>query len=563
MKLPATYKNAFLFLLTVIALFSLQSYTPQSQPQKKKRRIELDHADSLMYNEKIVADAQRLIGHVRLHHQGIVMMCDSAYSYNSKNMVDAFGNVHIIQGDTLNLYGQYINYNGDTKMAKVRRDVKLVNKTITLTTDSLDFNMNTNIGYYNHGGKIVDTANVLTSWVGRYYADRDLFFFKDSVKVTNKDFVMHADTLEYQSEKERVIIVGPTTIEGTKEKGKLFSRSGWYDTQTNISELYKDSRLERNDQILEGDTLYYNKTTGDGRAFHKVKLTDLKNHTVITGKHAIYNEISDKAMVTDSALFMQYSKKDTLFMHADTLRSVPDTSVTKDTLRTKKDDKKIFLAYFGVRFYRADLQGKCDSLAYRMKDSTIEMYHDPVLWSQNNQMTADVVKMTTHEKSPDIVNMENNAFIISEEDSAKFNQISGKDMIGYIRKNNLYKVEVNGNGRSIYFAKDKDKYIGLNRVESSNINIYLTDGHINNITFITRPDAKMLPLDDVNTSETMLQGFNWRPKERPKNRYDIFPKKEQAKGKKTPGKKALAPKEKAQKQNKIESAPKSLSRTRD
>jgi lipopolysaccharide export system protein LptA len=560
MKLPATYKNAFLFLLTVIALFSLQSYTPQpQQKQQKRRKIVIDDAASLSYNEKIIANAQRLIGHVKLHHQGVVMTCDSAYSYTDKNMVEAFGNVHIVQGDTLNLYGQFVKYDGDSRMAKVRRDVKLVNKTITLTTDSLDFNMNTNIGYYNHGGKIVDTANVLTSWIGRYYADRDLFFFKDSVKVTNKDFVMHADTLEYQSEKERVIIVGPTTIIGTRQKGKLFSRSGWYDTQTNISELYKDSRLERNDQILEGDTLYYNKTTGDGRAFHQVKLTDLKNHTVITGKRAIYNEISDKAMVTDSALFMQYSQKDTLFMHADTLRSVPDTSLTK------KEDKKIFLAYYGVRFFRADLQGECDSLAYRMKDSTIEMYHDPVLWSQNNQMTADVVKMTTHEKSPDIVNMEKNAFIISEEDSAKFNQISGKDMIGYIRNNNLYKVEVNGNGRSIYFAKDKDKYIGLNRVESSNINIYLIDGHINNITFITRPDAKMLPLDDVNTSETRLEGFEWRPDERPKNRYDIFqkPQKKSAKEKKAKGKNVPAPKEKAQKQNKIESAPKSLLRTRD
>ena len=532
MKLPATYRNAFLFLVTVIALLSLQSYTPQEpQPQQKRRRIDLDHADSMMYNEKIVANAQRLIGHVRLHHQGIIMTCDSAYSYDSKNMVDAFGHVHIIQGDTLHLYGQYLNYNGDSKMAKVRRDVKLINKTITLTTDSLDFNMNTNIGYYNRGGKIVDTANVLTSRIGRYYANQDLFFFKDSVKVTNKDFVMHADTLEYQSKLERVIMVGPTTIVGTKEKGKLFSKSGWYDTQTNISELYKDSRLEHNDQILEGDTLYYNKNTGDGKAFHKVKLTDLKNHTVITGKRAIYNEISNKAMVTDSALFMQYSEKDTLFMHADTLRSIPDTS-------NIKKDQKIFLAYPGVRFFRADLQGKCDSLAYQMKDSTIEMYHDPVLWSQNNQMTATVVKMTTHEKSPDIVRMEDNAFIISEEDSAKFNQISGKDMLGYIRDNNLYKVEVNGNGRSIYFAKDENNYIGLNRVESSNINIYLKEGHIDNITFITRPDAKMLPLDDVNTDETMLQGFKWRPEDRPKNRFDVFAK----------PKKLLPQKEKAQKQ---------------
>jgi len=172
------------------------------------------------------------------------MFCDSAYSYRDSNMVDAFGNVHIVQGDTLNLYGNKINYSGDNKLAKVRGNVKLVDKSITLTTEALDFDLASNIGYYTTGGKIVDTANVLTSITGKYYSNDNLFFFKDSVVLTNKDFVLRADTLKYNSQTERAFIVGPTTITGTNKDGVLYSENGWYDTRTNISELYKASKLQ-------------------------------------------------------------------------------------------------------------------------------------------------------------------------------------------------------------------------------------------------------------------------------------------------------------------------------
>jgi len=489
--------------------------SPVKTHAQEKKRIDIERAEALSYAYDIDSTAQRLVGNVRLRHKDVLMFCDSAYMYSSRNEVDAFGNVHIVQGDTLHLYGRYLNYNGDNKLAKVRRDVTLKDKSITLTTDSLDFDMNINMGYYNCGGKIVDTANVLTSIIGRYYSDEDLVFFKDSVVITNDDFILEADTLKYNSKTEVAYLTGPTTITGTKEKGTLYSEKGWYNTRTGISELYKSSRLEQNEQILEGDTLFYNRNTGIGESRHDVKLKDLKNHTLITGKLAKYNEITDKAMVTDSVVFMQYSEKDTLYMSADTLRSVPDTAGIKK-------DSKIFLAYKRVRFFRNDLQGMCDSLTYQMRDSTISMYFNPVLWSENNQMSADYVELISNEPDPDFVKMEENAFIIAKEDSLKYNQISGKKMTGFIRDNELYKVDVNGNGRSAYYTKDEESDIGLNLMESSRIRIELKESKIKNISFAGGATGKVIPIDQIKPKEDRLKGFNWREKERPINKEDIF-----------------------------------------
>lgn len=522
-------KTTVLFrLILLIPVLSALIQAIQPQDQKNKRRIDIENADIYTYDEKIKANAERLIGNVRFRHNNVLMYCDSAYSYRDSNMVDAFGKVHIIQGDTLNLYGNKIKYNGDTKLAKVRGNVKLVDKSITLTTDALDFDMATNIGYYYTGGKIVDTSNVLTSIIGKYYSNDNLFFFKDSVVLTNKDFILRADTLKYNSKTERAFIVGPTTITGTKKGGVLYSESGWYDTKKNLAELYKASKITNKDQILEGDTLFYDRETGNGRGRHRVVLTDTTNKVVIKGKFGIYNENSKIAYVTDSAMLIQYGKKDTLYMHADTLQTIPDSSaikkqIVKDTTTVKKKDPKLFFAYRKVRFYKSDLQGECDSLSYHMKDSIIYMFYDPVLWSQKNQMTAERIQYISKNPPPDIARLEKDAFIIMSEDSIKFNQISGKLIVGHIFNGKLRNADVNGNAQTLYYLKDKDKYTGMNRLLSSKINLHLIDNKIDTIRFFPKPEGKTIPMKELKPLDTRLGGFVWRESERPIDHNDLYP----------------------------------------
>jgi lipopolysaccharide export system protein LptA len=512
------------WMILLLPFLSVLTQAIQPQDLKKKRRIDIENADLYTYDEKIKVNAERLIGNVRFRHNDVLMFCDSAYSYRDTNMVDAFGNVHVIRGDTLNLYGDKLNYNGISKLAKVRGNVKLVDKSVTLTTEALDFDLSSNIGYYTTRGKIVDTANVLTSIIGKYYSNDNLFFFKDSVVLTNKDFVLHADTLKYNSQTERAFIVGPTTITGTKKDGVLYSEDGWYDTRKNVAELYKASKITNKDLILEGDTLFYDRVTGNGRGKHRVILTDTTNKVVVKGKYGIYNENSKNAFVTDSAMFVQYGIKDTLYMHADTLRTKPDTlMVNKDTSDVKNKDAKFFMAYRKVRFYKTDLQGECDSLSYQMKDSTIYMFYDPVLWSKKDQMTAEKIQYVSKNPDPAISKLEKNAFIIMSEDSMRFNQISGKLIVGQIFDNKLRYADVNGNAQTLYYLKENNNYTGMNRLISSKIKIHLKDDQIDTIRFYPKPEGKTIPMKELIPTDTRLGGFIWRESERPISKDDLYP----------------------------------------
>ncbi len=507
--------SPLLFFVVVAALF-IQANQPQTTA--KKKRVEIENADLYMFDAAINAHAQRLIGNVRFRHNQALMFCDSAYSYADSNRFDAFGNVHIIQGDTLHLYGDKMFYDGNTRLAKFVSHVKLVDKSITLTTEAMDFDLSTNIGYYNNHGKIVDTTNVLTSIIGRYYSNDDMLFFKDSVVLVNKDFVLRADTLKYNSQTERAFIVGPTTIKGTKKDGVLYSERGWYDTRKNLAELYKASKITTKSQILEGDTLFYDRASGNGRGKHRVTLRDTTNKVVIQGKFGVYNETTKIAFVTDSAMFIQFGKKDTMYMHADTLRTKPDTSTN-----VNNKDGKYFMAFRNVRFHKHDLQGKCDSLGYRMIDSTMMMFYDPMVWSGKNQMTADKIQFISKQPDPSIANLEDGAFIVMSEDSFRFNQISGKTIVGQIFNNKLRVADVNGNAQTLYYLKDKNKYSGMNRLLSSKIKLHLTENHIDSIRFYPKPEGKTIPIRELKDEDKQLEGFVWRESERPINAKDLYP----------------------------------------
>ena len=510
-----------LLLFTVVVSLFIQAVRPQDP--KKKQRVDIDNADLYTYDAAIIKNANRLIGNVSFRRNEALMYCDSAYSYIDSNRFVAFGNVHIVQGDTIHLYGDKMFYNGDLRLAQLTKNVKLIDKSITLTTEALDFDLKTNIGYYNHGGKIIDTANVLTSVTGRYYSNENMFFFKDSVVLTNKDFVLRADTLKYNSKTETAFIVGPTTIVGTKKDGVLYSERGWYKTKQNLAELYKASKITNKSQVLEGDTLFYDRATGNGRGKHRVTLTDTTNKVVIKGKIGVYNENTKRAFVTDSAMFIQYGKMDTMYMHADTLLTIPDTS------NIDRKDDKFFMAYKNVRFYKKDLQGRCDSLGYRMKDSTLLMFYDPVLWSEQNQMSAEKIQFVSKIPDPDIARLENSAFIVMCEDSVKFNQISGKLIIGQIFDNKIRVADVNGNAQTLYYLKDNNRYSGMNRLLSSKIKLHLTENKIDSIRFYPKPEGKTFPIKELKPEDAKLDGFIWRILEKPIDQNDLYPPDEKRK----------------------------------
>ena len=561
--------------LAIIGLFCLLATSEKSVAQNRKK-VEILHSDLLDFNQRIVSNAQRLLGNVNITVDGAIMWCDSLYSYTNTNTVDAFGNVHIIRGDTLNMYADFVHYNGDTKLAKARRNVRLIDKQVTLTTDSLDYSMVNDLASYNYSGTIKDSTNVLTSTTGQYYVNEKKAFFKTNVDVVTKDYKIKSDTLIYFTSTKKVFLEGPTHI--FNEKDTLYAEFGWYDSMKGYAQLTKNPRIWNEKQKVKADSIFYNKENGEGLALGHARIQDIENSIIVLGNRVEYNDLTKLASATDSAVLIQYSEADSLYLHADHLRTMPDTTSLKianpikkinpnitentsytDSLATKakrtntlvsdslaiitldsdsivthtlaadtltantKKNNRLVLAYYKVRFFRNDVQGKCDSLAYWSKDSTIQLYTDPVIWSDKNQITANYIEMINRSKDPDEVRMNEDAFIIAmEDDSLRFNQIKGKNMTGFVRNNELYKIDVNGNGQSNYYARDKGGIIGLNKAESSNITIYMEKGKVKKIAFIKSPEGEVKPLAELEEGDKLLPGFNWQAELRPKNKEDIF-----------------------------------------
>jgi lipopolysaccharide assembly outer membrane protein LptD (OstA) len=493
-------------LLVFFSLISLSSFAQEG----KKKRIELLNAEVLEYDESLGHKAKRLIGDVIFEHEGAIMHCDSAYLYEDNSM-DAFSRVRINKGDSIKMWCEELNYNGNTEFAKAKRNVKLVDREMTLTSQKLDYNMATEQAWYNTGGTIVDSENTLTSRIGYYYSTMEEMFFKDSVKLVNKQYTLYCDTLRYNTQTEVAFFLGPTTI--ISDENTILCNFGWYDTELDIAQFSKKATVLSSDQSILGDSLYYNKKHGYGVALGNVVISDTAQNIILTGERAKYYEVGDMVLLTDSAVMIQDMGADSLFLHADTLLSIIDTII----------DRRILFAFHHAKFFKPDMRGKCDSLVYSYADSTIRLYSDPILWSDENQLTADSMWIQNKNSKIDRLYMKENSMIISEEDSAMFNQIKGRYMTGYFKEQKLNRVYVEANGETIYFAGEEGgPPDNVNKAKASNLLIKIEKNKVKDITFLTQPDATLYPLNLVKLSDMKLEGFNWRIEERPEKVEDIF-----------------------------------------
>lgn len=481
-----------------------------SQNAIAQKKILVNNADSLNYDEaRYGKDVQVLIGNVEFEHETAIMHCDTAYRFVGSNRFDATGNIHIIQNDTLHLYGNTLKYNGNTGIAEVRNNVKLVNKDVILTTDYLDYDRVNNFAYYFNFGKIVNKENTLTSKKGYYYPNTNQTHFKDSVVAVNPKYTIYSDTLIYQTVTKMANIQGPTYIIG--DSNTIYAEAGYYDMLNDLA-LLKENAYVEGKQLLKGDTIYYDRTRGYGEVFNSMELHDTTNHMIIKGNYGFYNEITQDALATKNAQLLQIYNADTLFLHADTLQAVP----------LENGEDKLIKAYRKVKYFRPDMQGRCDSMVFDSRDTTNTFYYDPIMWSMGNQLTGDVIKMYTKNELVDRIDLIDRSFIISKEDTSHYNQIKGKKMTGYVRDNELYKIDVDGNAQSIYFPKDKNNILGVNRAECSNMTIYLKNKQVDQIRMRVSPTGTMNPLVLVGEKELRLEGFYWLEDYRPKRKEDIF-----------------------------------------
>ncbi|MEN8136947.1 MAG: OstA-like protein [Bacteroidota bacterium] len=497
------------FILTIISfLFITTSFA-----QEKVQKIKYKHADEHRFDRKVDPDAQMMIGHVSFEHDGTILSCDSAVFYQGKNIMRAFGSVIVNQADTLKMYSDYLDYHGDSKLALANGNVRLIEPSMTLKSDTVRFDRNQQIAYYPSYGEIKDSANTLTSLKGTYHTTDKKLVFTTDVTITNDKYVMKSNHLTYYTNYKTVYFYGPSTI--TSTDNFIYCENGFYDTRNEESYFKKNSYISYGNQTLEGDSIYYDRRKGFGSANKNIVVNDTTKNLIIKGEYAEYFENNDSTFVTDRAVAINIMENDSLFIHGDTLMMT----------MLPKSKNRLMRVFHKVKMYKNDMQGKCDSLIYNEEIGEIKMLYDPIVWSGKNQMTSDTIIVTNNSETEklDSLKLINNGFIISNDTIDNFNQIKGKNIYGKFKNNELDIINVVGNSETIYFARNEQKeLIGINKAVSSYMLIRLKENEINEISFITDPEAELSPNSVIPENARKLKGFSWRNEERINSKEDIF-----------------------------------------
>ncbi|MBS6239830.1 MAG: hypothetical protein KH897_16030 [Bacteroides sp.] len=513
------FLNRHRFLLTgLLCLFGiclLSAQDKQKQPEKKKTRVDLLHAEEAQADKILLPDVQILIRSVKLRHDSMYMYCDSALIYEKTNSVEAFGNVRMEQGDTLFIYGDYLYYDGMSQLAMLRENVRMINRNTVLTTDSLNYDRLYNLGYYFDGGTLTDEENVLTSEWGEYSPATKISVFNHDVKLVNPKFVLTSDTLKYSTDTKIATILGPSDI--VSDKNHIYSERGIYNTTTEQAELLDRSVLTNEGKKLTGDSIFYDRVLGYGEAFDNVQMNDTINRNMLTGNYCFYNEITGSALATQRAVAIDYSQGDSLFMHGDTLRLITYHINTDSMFREMR-------VYHKVRAYRTDVQAVCDSLVYNSKDSCMTMYTDPILWHGSQQLLGEEIKVYMNDSTIDWAHIINQALAVEQKDSVHYNQVTGKEMKGFFVGGDMRQVDVNGNVLVVFYPiDDKDStMIGLNYSEGSFLRMLLKERRMEQGAFIGKANGTLYPMDQIPADKYKLPPFVWFDYIRPRNKEDIF-----------------------------------------
>lgn len=495
-----------------------------SQPQRKRgrqkpktedKRVYLIHADELFYEKWRNNDAQVLRGKVEFEHAGARLLCDSANFFEQSNSFEAFGHVRMYQGDTLSLVSDYGFYDGNDQLMQALQNVVLKHRGTTLYTDSLYYDRLWNMGYFQEGGKMVDKSTTLVSDWGEYHTDTKTAIFYYDVTMRDKNFTLTTDSLYYDTNIKRAHILGPSNI--VSGKSHIYSELGFYNTETEQAELLNRSVLDNEGRLLTGDSLWYDGKTGVSEAFRNMVYTDTINKNMLIGNYGYYNDATGYAMSTDSAMAVDFSQRDSLFMHADTFKVFTFHKETDSVYR-------VIHAYNKVRAYRIDLQAVCDSLVYNQRDSCMTLYRDPIIWNQNQQLLGEEIRVYMKDSVVDHAHVIRQAFSIEDlHETDLYNQVSSQEMFAFFEKGDIHEAQAKDNVQVVYYPVEESdsSYVGMVAMETSLLRMFMEKRKLQRI-WAPKSEGVMYPMTQIPPAKRYLQGFAWFDYVRPRSKADIF-----------------------------------------
>ena len=506
--------------LAACAAMSLRlssSHAVASQPPRNDpKRVYLVHADELRYDRFRNNDAQVLTGSVQFEHEGARLYCDSANFFEATNSFEAWGHVRMVQGDTLSLTSDQGYYDGNQQMMEARDNVVLKHRTTTLYTNELYYDRIWSQGYFQNRGHLEDNNTLLFSDWGEYHTDTKMAVFFYDVTMLGDNFQLMTDSLYYDTQVKRAHIIGPSNI--ISGNSHIYSEKGYYNTVTDEAELLDRSILDNKGRKLVGDSLWHSGKTGISEAFVNVIFTDSVNKTILKCEYGHYEDSVGYAMCTDKALAIDYSQRDSLFVHGDTIKVFTYNIDTDSVYR-------VMHVYNKVRAYRIDIQAVCDSLVYNSQDSCMTMYKDPITWNMDHQLVGDEIRVYMKYSVIDHAHVVENAFSIEKLLVEKcFNQVSSKEMFAFFTDGQMRRAEAKDNVITIYYPEDKadSSFVGLVYMETSELRMFMDDQRKLSRIWAPKSDGTMYPMSQIPPEKRYLEGFAWYDYVRPVSKDDIF-----------------------------------------
>lgn len=504
MKLKFLF-GAFLLLVSFVAL-----------PELLRAQITIENSNLMSVTPRLGTDVQLLKGNVRIRTQGAILYCDSAYYYFKRNSFIAFGRIKMVKntGDgSLTLTCLKMNYNGSQDMMEARDSVVLLSQGSELRTNFFDFDFRKDVGHFYNGGTTIGQGSKATSREGYFYQNQNKVTYLKNVVLVNDDFTIHTDTIIHNTQTEVSFFKGPTNI--YQKDGQIYCTRGYSMRKEDATAFAGNPIVINNGQRLTADSIYYNRKNDIGYAFGKITMIDTAQNTHITGNYMRYSQNPSRILVADKALMLQISDKDTTYLHGDTLVSTYEANDTAHLYR-------IIKAYHKVKIFNNGYQAMADSMYYSQKDSIIRLIRQPALWADNTQLTSDEMWLFNKNNKMERIDLRSNPLIVMQEDSVHFSQIKGKKITAFLKDNKLNYISVELGAETIYFPKDGEQLIGVNRATSTNMKISMKDNKVDRIVYIGGYTGNLTPLHLVKPEETRLREFKWIPNFRPQRWEDVF-----------------------------------------
>ncbi len=536
----------FLFLLFIAQAVTAQRPAADTGKQTGKvleilggLRINLFKVDSLHNFTSLAVGA-----HVK--QEKTHFYADSMVINEVDNSLEAFGNVHINDADSVHTYAQYL---GREKKAFLKKKVRLTDGKGELTSDELEYDVTSKIGTYLKGGKLVNKKTVLTSTEGYYYGDTKDVLFKRKVVLIDPEYKVVTDTLQYNTATEIATFISPTIIYSDSGRRTIKTKQGYFDMKNKRGILNKRSVVEDSTGTLAAEDMAVDDSTKldefRGNVVYRSKDT-AKGYDLIAN-NVKTNRKKDILLATEKPILLIKQGKDSIFVSADTLytarvtdllktRKVPvvrdsiaDSLSPKPLMDTaaKKDSStnKYFEAYFNVKIYSDSLQAVCDSMFYSLQDSVFRLFRNPVIWAKQNQITGDTIYLYTKNKKPERLYVFENAMSLGKVDSTiYFNQAKANTINALFDDGKISSIHMKGSAETVYYMQnDKNQFKGVNKGTAGVVDILFDKNNkFKRISWINSHDGTNYPMRQVNHEDLKLRGFKWHEDIRPKSKFDIL-----------------------------------------